>query len=299
MLPFTNEHLYNLSFIDRVFTRLCQAYIFKDLHLGYNLGTESRISKKLQTVRKIDLERVSIIRQPSTHGYDHHLTQTKWLAFHCFSTILPSSGIVHLSCSFIFEDPIIVVGRLIQSFFSETLTVLHLTECRNVPSTLFLICLRLREIFMDHVEVTKENYDTYPNEQRSDRELPCPHEKKEIACLQPLLHAARNTLEEFYLTRVARGRNITMPTSNKVTNLLFDFTIAGEHPFDGCFKEDYGLNAFLQPLELNLETSVQDKLYERITEKIASLSNYANIDIHLAGMNLLTTQRRYEVPQEW
>ncbi|KAF8805817.1 hypothetical protein BYT27DRAFT_7039422, partial [Phlegmacium glaucopus] len=48
--------------------------------------------------------------------------------------------------SFIFEDSILVVGRLMQSFFSETLTVLHLTECWNVPLTLFFVFPWLREI---------------------------------------------------------------------------------------------------------------------------------------------------------
>jgi hypothetical protein len=90
----------------------------------------------------------------------------------------------------------------------------------------------------------------------------------------------------------------TIPASNKVTNLLFHFSIVGYQPFDGCFKEDWdGLWGEVvrisagKPLELTLKASVdapdfryppqgQDELYERITEKIALLSNCPNIDTH-------------------
>jgi hypothetical protein len=58
-----------------------------------------------------------------------------------------------------------------QSFFSETLTVLHLTECQDVPLTLFLIFPRLREIVTDEVTVTWKKHDKL-DEQCSGRELP-------------------------------------------------------------------------------------------------------------------------------
>jgi len=145
------------------------------------------------------------------------------------------------------EDPIFVVGQLMKTFFSQTLTVLHLTNYKNAPLTLLLICPRLREIFLDDLEMTEKSYDTYPEEQCSARELPelesldyrdsgslikqmitppprfhtavvvwsnlrvltlCPHEKEEMACLQTILDAACTTLEELYLTNIRVSRGI-------------------------------------------------------------------------------------------
>ena len=63
---------------------------------------------------------------------------------------------------FTIEDPILFVGRLTQSFFSQTLTTLHITECENVPLPLFLICPKLKDVFLDCVGVTEEIYDGYP-----------------------------------------------------------------------------------------------------------------------------------------
>ncbi|KAF8799710.1 hypothetical protein BYT27DRAFT_7200934 [Phlegmacium glaucopus] len=168
----------------------------------------------------------------------------------------------------------------------------------------------------------------------------CPHDKQELACLQPILDLACNTLEELCLTNpqvwgkgekqlplsglvnlrdlsclhvfalkviiqcdmpesaVVRDINLvlsTIPTSNQVTNLSFDFSIRGEHPFGGCLEEDWvGLCDEVvrisagEPLDLSLETSMrpprfqypppgQDELYERITERISSLSDHPNI----------------------
>ncbi|EDQ99916.1 uncharacterized protein LACBIDRAFT_315059 [Laccaria bicolor S238N-H82] len=62
------------------------------------------------------------------------------------------------------EDPILFVGRLTQSFFSQTLTTLHLTKCKNMPLPIFLICPKLREVRLDFVGVTEESYDEYPEE---------------------------------------------------------------------------------------------------------------------------------------
>ena len=63
-----------------------------------------------------------------------------------------------------------------QSFFSQTLTVLYLTDCRNVPLTLFLVCPNLREVYLDDVEVlhveVESGDDDYPDTQCSGRELP-------------------------------------------------------------------------------------------------------------------------------
>ncbi|KAF8799764.1 hypothetical protein BYT27DRAFT_7200998 [Phlegmacium glaucopus] len=386
-LPLPNDYLYNLSLADRAFTRFCQAYIFKDLYLGYGSGTKKSISKKLEKIREILNDEPSFANQVRRLHLTTSHKRNGWL-FNDLTFInivqllakslmpphkLHLSGFLH---PFIFEDPTLVVGRLMQSFFSETLTVLHLYRCKNVPLTLFLICPRLRATVLDDVEVT-ENYDEYLDKQCSGRELPaleyldyssseslvkqmitpppsfhtpvvvwsklrvlklCPDEKEEMACLQPILDVACNTLEELYLTNpraiwendeqlslsglvnlralsclhvfalyavikcdvpesaVVRDINLvlgTIPISNKITNLSFEFTICGEHPFGGCLGEDWvGIRDEVvrisagKPLNLNLETSVlppnlqyppgQDELYERITERI-SLSDHPNI----------------------
>jgi len=59
-----------------------------------------------------------------------------------------------------------------QSFFSETLTVLRLTECQNVPLTLFLVCPNLREVYLDQVKVLEFRDDEYRNKQCFGRESP-------------------------------------------------------------------------------------------------------------------------------
>jgi hypothetical protein len=256
-LPYSNRHLHNLSLADRVFTRFCQAHIFKDLHLGYGSGHQSRISKKLETMRKILNDEPSFANRVRTVTLTISYKGSRWLfndpTFVSIIQLLDKSPMppnkLHLIGKvnpFIFEDPILIVGRLMQSFFSETLTVLHLFKCDNVPLTLFFICPRLREVFTDHVEMTKKEYDNYPDEQCSGRELPalerlsyrnsesliknmitppsrfhtgvvlwsklrvlklCPFEKKEMAYLQPILDLACNTLEELHLTRVGWGPN--------------------------------------------------------------------------------------------
>ena len=102
-------------------------------------------------------------------------------------------------------------------------------------------------------------------------------------------------------TAVLRDINIvlhTIPRDNQVTKLSLDFTVYGDHPFRGCLEEDWvGMCDAVacvsagKPLELNLEMSIspanfrypppgRDELYERIKEKIASLSDYPNICTH-------------------
>lgn len=136
------------------------------------------------------------------------------------------------------EDPIVVV-QFMQSFFSRSLTTLQLNKWTNFPLPLFLACPQLRDVALDAVDVTDETYDNYPDNQCSGREPPalerfeyrssvsivkqmitppprfqtpvvlwsklsaltvCPYEKREMACLQPILDNARNTLEELHLT---------------------------------------------------------------------------------------------------
>ena len=79
----------------------------------------------------------------------------------------------------------------------------------------------------------------------------------------------------------------TIPKANQVTQLSFRFNAGGEHPFGGCLEQYWAgmcdeivrLSAG-KPLELYLEMPGRlsgDELYERLKEKIASLSDYSNI----------------------
>ena len=52
-LPFRDKQLRNLSITDRAFTQVCQTYIFRSLKLGVDLGTKSKMSKKLAKMKKI------------------------------------------------------------------------------------------------------------------------------------------------------------------------------------------------------------------------------------------------------
>ena len=93
----------------------------------------------------------------------------------------------------------------------------------------------------------------------------------------------------------------TIPDSNRVTNLGFDFSIVGLRPFPGCLNQDW-VGMFNQviriacgkPLELEIVMGVDtlsmgilqseqpgsDELYMSIMEKAASLSDYPKICTH-------------------
>jgi len=90
----------------------------------------------------------------------------------------------------------------------------------------------------------------------------------------------------------------TIPESNKVTNLWFDFKIVGRRPFRGCLDQDWAgiFNEIIRiadgkPLELELQMVVsmgsletehpgQDELFMYIMEKAGSLSDYPKICTH-------------------
>ena len=257
-LPFRDEQLHNLSITDRAFTQICQTYIFRSLELGVDSGTKSKISKKLAKMKKIlndkpsFANRVRVIQIAVSHERNAWLFNDPTLIG--ILQLLAKSPVPPHKLRFggpmfaplTIEDPILFVGRLTQSFFSQTLTTLHITECKNVPLPLFLICPKLRDVLLDCVGVTEEGYDEYPEEYCSsrDQELPTlevfnyrdshslvkqmitspprfhtpvvlwsklrvltlsPHEKEEMACLQPILDSASNSLEELHLTSLRVG----------------------------------------------------------------------------------------------
>ena len=89
----------------------------------------------------------------------------------------------------------------------------------------------------------------------------------------------------------------TIPESNRVTNLWFDFEMMGRRPFRECVDQDWvGLfNEIIRisggkRLELELKMGVsredledepgREELFKRITEKGALLSDYPEICTH-------------------
>lgn len=247
-LPNGHKHLCNLSLADRAFTQFCQQYIFQTLQLGNNIPSKSRIPHTLKKMGSILNEKPSFATQVRVVQFIIPPGRNVWLfndrtLIRILKMLAESPRPPHklLFGWATIEDPITVVKRLTQSFFSQTLTTLILDECDNVPLPLFLVCPKLREVVLDGAGVTEESYDKYPDNQCSGREAPalelfnyrnsqslvkqmvtppikfhtpvvlwsklrvltlCPHEKEEMACLQPILDAACNTLEELNLTRV-------------------------------------------------------------------------------------------------
>jgi hypothetical protein len=247
-LPFNNEMLYNLSLADRAFTQSCQNYIFRNFEVSNRNNIPKKL-EKLKRVKKILDDEPSFANQVRTVQLAVSRDECSWLfnnpTFISILKLLAKSPVppheLHfggrISASFTVKDPIHLVRRLTQSFFSQTLTILRLTECKNVPLPIFLICPKLREVSLNHVGAGI-SYDEYPDNQCSDREPPPlevlyyhnshflleqmitppsrfntpvvlwsslriltvnSREKEGMACLQPILDAACNTLEEFYL----------------------------------------------------------------------------------------------------
>ena len=121
-----------------------------------------------------------------------------------------------------------------------------------------------------------------------------------VNCIPP-----RNAPRNAPLFAVLHDINVvlgTIPESNRVTNLWFDFQIVGQrgqHPFLECLNQDWvGMfNEVIRigggkPLELELQMAAsvglsanecseqKDELYTFIIEKAASLSDYPKICTH-------------------
>ena len=136
------------------------------------------------------------------------------------------------------DNPVLFVDVLTKSFFSQSLRSLRLSSCSNLPLPLLLICPRLQVVSLDEVAVTDDSYDGYQDDQCA-REWPslqvfryhyshsfveqmitppprfqvpltlwsqlrilelCPYVDEDLACLQPILDAACNSLEELNLS---------------------------------------------------------------------------------------------------
>ena len=246
-LSFKDKNLKNLSLADRAFTQSCQKYIFRALILGNDYRN---ISKQLQKRKrflddkpsfanrvrmvKFDISReesASVFKDPNFISILQLFAKSPMppheLQLGGISTYLKSL------------DSMLFVRQLAESFFSQTLTILHVSDCVNLPLPLFLVCSKLREVFFYRVGATDKSYDKYPDNQCSGREASLlevfnyrnshslveqmiappprfntpvvlwsnlrvltltPHNKEEVACLQPILDGACNSLEELYLT---------------------------------------------------------------------------------------------------
>ena len=270
-LTFWEEALHNLSLADPAFTDFCQKYLFRTLTLGREDGTRRRICNKLTKVksilddkpsfatrvRKIELfighkQNAWLFQNSSPRSRKKHPRRKDTgypITFISILQLLANSPVppheLHFTMGlYPIEDPVLVVGRLSQSFFSQSLTILHLTKCENMPLPLFLVCPKLKEVCLDRVGASQEGYDRYPVDQYSGRESPAlelfdyreshtvvkqminppprfhtpvvlwsklrvltlsPHESAEMALLRPILDAASTTLEELYLTSLHVG----------------------------------------------------------------------------------------------
>lgn len=244
-----DRDLQNLSLSDRAFTHFCQKYLFQTLRLN---GFNGKISRNIEKAGKILKDNPSLAKSVRVVQLSIN-NQNKWLCndpilIGVFQLIADSPRPPHElyvygyeTSSVKIEDPILIVERFAQSFFSETLTTLSLLGCKNVPLPFLIICPQLVEVKLDQVAATKQGYDDYPDELCSGRKPPAleifnyrrahslvsqmisppprfstplvlwsslrvltlsPHEKKEMACLQSILDAACNTLEELFLTRM-------------------------------------------------------------------------------------------------
>ncbi|KAF8149156.1 hypothetical protein B0H34DRAFT_668003 [Crassisporium funariophilum] len=264
-LPSPEEELHNLSLVDRAFTLSCQSYIFRTLQLGGGSGSKSRISKKLKQMRRILNDKPSFADRVRT--IEFHILPKHLVWFLNNKTLISILQLLAKSPmpphEFYLSSPLdplnlggpIVWGRLAQSFFSQTLTILHLKCCENLPLSLFIICPRLREVELDSVEAAHESYNQWSDNNCPALESPAlerfyyrnsqtlvkqmitppsryhmplglwsklrvltlsPHEREEMNLLQPILNAACNTLEELYLTGIQVGDSEQLPLAGIV-----------------------------------------------------------------------------------
>ena len=254
-LPFADWSLKNLSLADRAFTQSCQKYILRKLVLGNGMNIPRQLTKvkKFLDNKPSFIDRVRIIKLQVGISSEKSALLFKDPNFTSILQLFTKSpmpphelhftgrGLVPVVPS-IMEDTIPVMRQLEQSFFSQTLTILHVIECANVPLSIFLAFPRLRDLILDRVGATDKSHDKYPDNQCSGRDVPllevfnyreshslieqmiappprfktsvvlwsnlrvltlAPHDKGGMACLQPILDATCNTLEELYLTSMA------------------------------------------------------------------------------------------------
>ena len=279
-LQFLDEDLKNLSLADRAFTQSCQKYIHRMLRLGNRTSTPEQLTRVKTSLdeKPSFANRVRVVvfgipwEEETVLFKDPNFTSILQLL--AKSPIPPNelrfTGLASFQSTI--EDPMLVTRQLAESFFSQTLTVLHLREIANIPLPLFLICPRLREVILDIVGVTDKSYDKYPDNQCSGREAPllevfehrnshslveqmitppprfktpvilwsnlrvltvAPDDAEGMTHLQHILDAACNTLKELYLTNMYVG-DCRCDVFDKMKQNLTNFLKpAKQLPFDG------------------------------------------------------------------
>ena len=251
------NNLNNLSLADRAFTETCQKFIFQELILGDGRDIAS-VSKDLEKVKKFLEDKPLLAKQVRVVRFGFWFFGNNEKS--AFSFKDPNfTSILHLlakslmpprelnfngTLSSIIKDPTFVTRQLAESFFSQSLTILRLSNIANAPLPLFLICPKLREVFLNSVEASGKSYDSYPDDLCSGRETPllevleyrkshtlveqmivppprfntpmillsnlrvlklASNDNQGMTYLQPILDVACNTLEELYLTSFVLG----------------------------------------------------------------------------------------------
>ncbi|KAH6910493.1 hypothetical protein BKA70DRAFT_1463415 [Coprinopsis sp. MPI-PUGE-AT-0042] len=160
------DGLNHLSVADRAFTVPCQRTLFQALRL---FGTQEDAQERLLELQ--DLLEVNPLLITHFRSVDLSLDESRcaspdptWL-FHdpTFISVVLSLGASPLppdtfkvdgSCSpSIFSNPTLSVGRLLQSFFSSSLTSLIIRNCLDLPASLFLVSLNLKRLELESTDL--------------------------------------------------------------------------------------------------------------------------------------------------
>ena len=248
-LSYSLKAIRDLSLADRAFTPICQNIIFRTLQIGHDDVTKTRILYQLKMFQTILNQKPSAANQVRSIRLLLLLKQNEWVlndpTFIRILDLIAKSPSTPEKLEFgggtswitSIENPILLVGFLDKSFFSQSLRSLHLSGCKNLPLPILLICPRLQVVILEQVAVTDDSYDGYQDNQCA-REWPslqvfcyryshsfveqmitppprflapvalwsqlrilklCPYVEEDLACLQPILDASRNSLEELNL----------------------------------------------------------------------------------------------------
>ncbi|PPQ84379.1 hypothetical protein CVT26_007381 [Gymnopilus dilepis] len=229
----TLEDLCNLSLADRAFTDLCQNHIFRKLKIGDISDSKDELRDELAKIRKMLSKTPSIYGRVRIFQLSILEKRNRWLfKSKTLTEILLKLGTsqvpphtLRLRASYGFQDPVLAVYRLRQTFFSRTLTTLHLWDSANVVLDVvtalndyedFSLCteytpaaletFRYRTLSHSIVKEMVKPPPIFPTPVvvwSSLRVLEVsPFEKDEMSYLQRIMDAACDTLEELHLKHV-------------------------------------------------------------------------------------------------
>ncbi|KAH6910496.1 hypothetical protein BKA70DRAFT_1185931 [Coprinopsis sp. MPI-PUGE-AT-0042] len=157
--PWT-EDIDTLSVVDRVFTPLCQQRLFQTLKLsGRKKDAQERLLE-LQDLFKATPSLARHFRCIDIHldGPRYKSSDPTWIFNDpAFISVVQTLGASpsppatlkvngDASNSSIFDNPSLAIGRLVQSFFSSSLTALIIQHCLNLPASIFLVSPNLKRL---------------------------------------------------------------------------------------------------------------------------------------------------------